>query len=587
VSQAIIISPASTLTPSFTYSPSSPAASQAVQFTDTSTGGPTSWLWNFGDNTTSTSQNPSHSYATAASYTVTLTVTNSSGSKSASQTVTVVPALTSSFNYSPTSPAQDQAVQFMDTSTGSPTSWQWDFGDSATSTIRNPSHAYAAAGPYWVNLTVTKGTSSNSTSQLVTVREPGIVRAASPSFADVSAAVSAAISGDTVIVPAGSGTWSSQLVITKGIYLIGAGIGNTVITANFFAPFPSITVNQGNYLISYAPTNPALNEGFRISGFTFNLNKKSFGLDVRNLTTTVVNKIRVDHNRIIDGYSLYDVPWAAVLFHVYGTIYGVVDNNVFMNGYVRCHGLDEVTWNNITFSFGTADNMYFEDNSFTSPDTMFFYGEMAGRYCTRYNTVDGSASTNGLYPFADMHPNQINTHVAAMGAEIYENIIDGGTKGVNLLDQRGGMALVYNNTVNSTSSGIALMVREETLDSLGWGAATNPVSGQPQHVSNSYYWGNKKDGATLIAASVSQTVNYGSPLGLVPQENREFWQQGATFDGSRGVGVGPLSSRPTTCTKGVAYWATDNKTLYKCTATNVWTEYYTPYTYPHPLRKLP
>jgi len=28
-------------------------------------------------------------------------------------------------------------------------------------------------------------------------------------------------------------------------------------------------------------------------------------------------------------------------------------------------------------------------------------------------------------------------------------------------------------------------------------------------------------------------------------------------------------------------------TLYKCTATNTWTAYYTPYAYPHPLTLIP
>lgn len=50
-----------------------------VQFTDNSTGGPTSWLWNFGDGTTSTLQNPSHTYATTGTYSVSLTVTNPQG----------------------------------------------------------------------------------------------------------------------------------------------------------------------------------------------------------------------------------------------------------------------------------------------------------------------------------------------------------------------------------------------------------------------------------------------------------------------------------------------------------------------------
>ena len=41
-----------------------------VQFTDTSTGRPTSWLWDFGDKNTSTDQNPKHTYTREGNYTV-------------------------------------------------------------------------------------------------------------------------------------------------------------------------------------------------------------------------------------------------------------------------------------------------------------------------------------------------------------------------------------------------------------------------------------------------------------------------------------------------------------------------------------
>jgi len=61
-----------------------------VTFTDTTSGNPTSWAWNFGDSTTSTAQNPSHSYTAAGTYTVTLTVSNPGGSSSASMAVTVM-----------------------------------------------------------------------------------------------------------------------------------------------------------------------------------------------------------------------------------------------------------------------------------------------------------------------------------------------------------------------------------------------------------------------------------------------------------------------------------------------------------------
>lgn len=63
----------------------------SVQFTDTSTGSPTSWSWDFGDGTTSNEQNPTHTYYSLGSYTVTHTVTNSDGSdtKSVADYITV------------------------------------------------------------------------------------------------------------------------------------------------------------------------------------------------------------------------------------------------------------------------------------------------------------------------------------------------------------------------------------------------------------------------------------------------------------------------------------------------------------------
>lgn len=55
-----------------------------VQFTDTSTGSPTSWAWDLdGDgNIDSTDQNPTFTYLVPGLYNVTLTATNSAGSNS-------------------------------------------------------------------------------------------------------------------------------------------------------------------------------------------------------------------------------------------------------------------------------------------------------------------------------------------------------------------------------------------------------------------------------------------------------------------------------------------------------------------------
>lgn len=76
--------------------------------------------------------------------------------------------------------------------------------------------------------------------------------------------------------------------------------------------------------------------------------------------------------------------------------------------------------------------------------------------------------------------------------------------------------------------------------------------------------------------------------------NRDFYTQAASFNGTSGTGTGTLANRPSSCTTGVAYWATDQGNwnlssgggqgqLFVCTATNAWSLYYQPYTYPHPL----
>jgi formylglycine-generating enzyme required for sulfatase activity len=72
----------------FTFSPASPAVKETVQFTDGSTGSPTSWSWNFGDGGTSGVQNPTHAYATSGTFTVTLTAGNAAGTSTATRSVT-------------------------------------------------------------------------------------------------------------------------------------------------------------------------------------------------------------------------------------------------------------------------------------------------------------------------------------------------------------------------------------------------------------------------------------------------------------------------------------------------------------------
>jgi PKD repeat protein len=77
---------------SFDAEPTDGAAPLPVQFTDTSVGSPTSWLWDFGDGTTSTDQSPTHTYQEPGTYTVALVAQNELGAgPEASRIITVSP----------------------------------------------------------------------------------------------------------------------------------------------------------------------------------------------------------------------------------------------------------------------------------------------------------------------------------------------------------------------------------------------------------------------------------------------------------------------------------------------------------------
>jgi PKD repeat protein len=138
-----------------------------VNFIDQSTGSPTSWAWDFGDNGSSTQRNPVHTYTAAGSYTVTLTASNAAGSNSASDVVKIVAGTvpTAAFTWS----GNGFKVNFLDRSTGSPTGWSWDFGDGTFDANQNPVHTYTSPGSYTVVLIASNSAGSNSKSDVVTV----------------------------------------------------------------------------------------------------------------------------------------------------------------------------------------------------------------------------------------------------------------------------------------------------------------------------------------------------------------------------------------------------------------------------------
>lgn len=60
-------------------------------------------------------------------------------------------------------------VAFLDQSGNEPVSWQWTFGDGASSSEQNPTHTYAISGNYQVCLTVGNSVGNNQLCQQITV----------------------------------------------------------------------------------------------------------------------------------------------------------------------------------------------------------------------------------------------------------------------------------------------------------------------------------------------------------------------------------------------------------------------------------
>ena len=126
-----------------------------ISFFDRSDGTlPLQYLWNFGDGTTSPERNPTHTYTANGKYTVTLTVKNSFGRipKNFPTFIAVGDPPVPDFSATPPQGNIPLIVTFNDRTTGTPDSWDWDFGDGSSATVQNPTHTYTKPGIFSVTL---------------------------------------------------------------------------------------------------------------------------------------------------------------------------------------------------------------------------------------------------------------------------------------------------------------------------------------------------------------------------------------------------------------------------------------------------
>ncbi len=132
---------------------------EIISFTNTSTiniGSINSYEWDFDDQNQSGGLNPQHQYNTPGTYDIQLIVESDQACKdSITQSVTIHPKPIANFLIS--GYCQADTIDFADqsmVSTGTVDTWQWNFGDGASSNVKDTSHFYSLSDSYLIQLVV-------------------------------------------------------------------------------------------------------------------------------------------------------------------------------------------------------------------------------------------------------------------------------------------------------------------------------------------------------------------------------------------------------------------------------------------------
>jgi|GEM_PF-2475529 len=244
----------------FSATPTSGCAPLTVNFTNQSSDA-TSWSWNFGDGCTSTEQYPTHTFSNTGTYTVSLTATNACGNNSKSETITVNPCPIVNFSATPTSGCAPLTVNFTNQSSDA-TNWSWDFGDSGSSTEKDPIHTYTTAGIYTVTLTATNayGSNTKTLSNYISVENSPVSDFyATPTSGTAPLTVqftNKSTNATSWTWDFGDGTNSNQKELSHTYYSIGV-YTVTLIASNAYC---DNTKEINNYIIVNSPTDVSSSE---------------------------------------------------------------------------------------------------------------------------------------------------------------------------------------------------------------------------------------------------------------------------------------------------------------------------------------
>jgi hypothetical protein len=298
--------------------------------------------------------------------------------------------------------------------------------------------------------------------------QAGVVNARSVSFADVNTAVSSAANADTVVIPAGTASWTATLTISKPITLQGAGGGSTIIQDNL----PSNGADKLPATLIHCTATTGLT---RITGITL----------TRGTPNVIFSNGLVDmacFNFRIDHCTFYHLRGRAIYVH---TDQGVIDHNTFNwidGGGITFHGSNwggiygDVSWSQ-PLNLGTANHsVYVEDNTFANDDNSHVHavtdGYAGSRFVFRHNVV--------INDFLDCHGTESTQRYRGTRSwEIYQNTFSINPPGHPYLynidsvtDARSGTGVIWGNTATGPYGQFSKLANYRDTDNFTpWGGS--------------------------------------------------------------------------------------------------------------------
>lgn len=328
--------------------------------------------------------------------------------------------------------------------------------------------------------------------------------AASASYADVASAIAISSDGDTVNVPAGKATWTSTLYLTNGASLIGAGIGQTVITDEVPRSGSSYNVIQASV---YS------HDFVRISGISFaggvtNTSDNWNGLV--ELASQVGALFRFDHCSFTNGHGINLYVTGApvgVVDHCFFNSPGKEDIQTYAGGWAG-QSFADGSWDTPA-PLGTANALYIESNVFMNGGVVPCVDSYTGsRLVFRYNAVTNSYIGN--------HGTETTARYRGCRSfEIYGNTFDWPVGAPNSpwpfwCYLRSGTGVIYSNTaIGQYSGSIVAAVYRINSACTPWGLAngTNVWDSNSGTIYASGTCTGTNNSTFMVDANASWTVN--------------------------------------------------------------------------------